>query len=263
MLLHSTSGSATTGLSTITSSTETSLGTADVITSGDAKFTLVVDLDGDGHIADQHLAALVATTAGEDGIDGSYTSFTNVGTIAAGTPATLAQFQAQLLANDPNATIREFGVTDATGPATVTGIAYDGDNEYFTPKPTPGTVTPGTVTVSDLASTGVDVAQPNGFLPGETVDVGLLAEDGTLTDTGVTLQAGTDGSVAGTVVDPDATPGTYLLTLVGADSGIVVGLPLVVTADPTAPTTPVVPTTPVTTVAPVAVPVTTTATFTG
>ncbi|WIE54656.1 hypothetical protein [Curtobacterium sp. MCBD17_003] len=257
VLLHSTDGHPASDLTSITSSTDTDLGTADLVSSDDADFTLVVDLDGDGEIADQNYAALVAVTGGDEGIDGEYTSFTPVGTIPAGTPATLAQFQAQFAATSPDATIREYGVSDATGPATVTGIAFDGQNDYFTPRPSDaGTITPATLSVSDFATTGVAVSQPNGFLPGEPVSVALVAEDGTATDTGVTLTAGADGSVVGTVTDPDATAGTYALTLFGENSGIFVGFVLDVTADPAV-------TTPTTPPAPVATPVTTTATFTG
>jgi hypothetical protein len=146
-LLHSTTGSASADLVTTADG-------ADLLSTGTAVLTLVVDLDGDG-TATGRSAALMATTPGADGIDGTYVSFTTIGAIPAGTVATLAAFQAQFAAVAPAATISDVGVVNNRpgaaiapgGPTTITGITVGGTTTYFTPAPT-ASVTPASVTAT-------------------------------------------------------------------------------------------------------------------
>ncbi|WP_420369627.1 hypothetical protein [Curtobacterium sp. L1-20] len=264
LLAHATTGSATTDLTDVRSTAKASedglgLGTADLIATGDARYALVVDTAGSTDNATGDSVVLTTSATGPTAVDGTWTATVAVGTIAAGTPATLADFQAQFAATTPDATINAYGALTVTGSGTVTGISRNSDNTYFTPEPT-GTIRVQTPTTqSSLRDPGVRVTA-TGFLPGEEVQPAILLQDLEYVAADQVFTADEDGNVSGTATFASSIPaGDVVLTLSGADSGILVSFPVTVVADPATPGTD--PETPAP--APVAVPVPGNAAFTG
>ena len=263
LLAHATTGSAATDLTDVRSSVNATqnglgLGTADLIATGQARYALVIDTAGSADNAPADAVALTTSGTGATAVDGTWVSSVAVGTIAAGTPATLAAFQAQFAATAPDATINAYGIGTLTGTGTVTGISWNGADTYFTPEPT-GTLRVQTpTTASSLRDPGAQVTA-SGFLPGEKVQAAVLLQDLEYLPAERDFTADADGNVSGTAVFSTSIPaGEVVIVLTGADSGISLVFPVTVLADPAAPGTDPTPAP-----APVAVPVPGNAAFTG
>lgn len=268
LLGHATTGSATTDLTDVRSSVQAAqgdaLGTADIIARGDARYALVVDTAGSTDNAPGDTVVLTTTATGPAAVDETWTTTVAVGTIPAGTAATLAQFQAQFVATAPDATINAYGAVVTTGTGTVTGISRDQADTYFTPEPT-GTLRVQTPTTSSsLTDPGVQVTA-SGFLPDEQVRPELILRDLEVLQADQTLTPDADGNVSGTVTFSATVPaGEVVIAFSGEDSGIAVLFPVTVVADPATPGTDPTPApAPAPAPAPVAVPVPGNAAFTG
>lgn len=263
LLAHVTTGSAATDLTDVRSTVKASqdgLGTADLIATGDARYALVVDAAGSPDNTPGDGIVLTTSATGPTAVDGTWTASLPVGTIAAGTPATLAAFQAQFAATAPDATINAYGALTITATGTVTGISRNSDNTYFTPEPTGTLRVPTPTTQSSLRDPGVQFTA-TGFLPGEKVQPAVLLQDLEYLPADQVFTADADGNVSGTATfSADIPAGDVVITLSGADSGILVSFAVTVVADPTTPGTAP---TPVDDPAPVAVPVPGNAAFTG
>ncbi|OIH95123.1 hypothetical protein [Curtobacterium sp. MCBA15_001] len=261
LLGHATTGSAATDLAGVRSTALASqnglgLGTADLIASGAARYTLL--LDTAGSTANTAPAALTTSATGPTAVDGTWVSTVTVGTIAAGTPATLADFQTQFAAAFPAATINGYGVSATAAAGAVVGISWNGEDTYFTPEASGTLSVPDPTTSSSLGTTGV-VVDATGFLPGETVQPVVILQDLEVLPSSETFTADANGAISGRATFGTAVPeGEVVIAFTGRDSGIAVVFPVTVIADPT---TPVVRPTPAP--APVAVPVSGRATFTG
>jgi hypothetical protein len=163
-----------------------------------------------------------------------------VGTFAANSSHTLADYQGQL-ASDYQ--ILAYGAfVNAGDTAVISSITWNGVTTRFTPVPTPtATVSPTTVTLSNFTTVGKGVTvHLTGFLPNETIDVGFGAANvgGT---TGQTVVADGAGNATFTFVDlqtPDyfgtAAPGTYSVGGTGESSGVTAMAQVTVVADPAA-----------------------------
>jgi hypothetical protein len=191
-----------------------------------------------------------------------------LGTYAAGAVATLAEFQAQIdaidAAGDPaaDATILAYGfITPSPLTSSVQAVAFGTESTWFIPEPS-GTYVPATLTVSQVSTTGIAV-EGAGFFPGETLSVLFSNENAQSSgDQDIVLTADAQGRIAANIVIPADQlqgPGTYIINLIGDDSGIALEGIVTVTADAVVAPVPV----PAGPTAPVAVPVRANAAFTG
>ena len=265
LLGRATTGSAATDLADVRSTVSASqnglgLGTADLIASGAARYTLLIDTAGS---TDNTAPAILTTsTTGTTAVDGTWVSTVAVGSIAAGTPATLAAFQAQFQAALPAASINGYGVSTLAGAGSVVGISWNRQDTYFTPEAVGTLSVPDPTTSSSLSTAGVGV-DASGFLPGETVRASLLLPDLEELGADQTFTADPNGAVGGTATFSASIPaGPVVILFTGVESGVTVGFAVTVVADPTAPVVAPTPT-PAPAPAPVAVPVSGRATFTG
>jgi hypothetical protein len=144
-----------------------------------------------------------------------------------------------------------------TGTAGVlSSVTFDAQQTYFTPTPV-DSISTQTATLSAARANNFTV-NSTGFIPGERVDATFGPLNGAVM---VRFRPSADANGAvSTIIGPSdtATPGEYLISLVGETSGLVIQFPVTITADPAAPTV-----VPPTVVAPVATPVRAAATFAG
>ncbi|WIB36309.1 hypothetical protein [Curtobacterium sp. MCJR17_043] len=111
------------------------LPTADLFAgSGGTRYALLLDLAGSADNTTP--AVLSAAEAGAQGVDGTWRSSVDIGTVRAGSAATLATFQEQIAATTPDATVNGYGAFARTAPGTVVGILGNETRSYFTPEPT-------------------------------------------------------------------------------------------------------------------------------
>jgi hypothetical protein len=224
---------------------------------GDARLTLAISSTG---VEEKTDILFQAVQPGDVSASGLWRSYPGIGSIPQNTPATLAEFQAQLAASMPDATITEYAVSaaiDTSAPFTVASITWDGLATFFTPRPV-GTLTlQGDPTSSSLTDRGVSFSA-TGFAPGEVVDV--VARRTGQPDVVATrsFTADQSGNVVGTAVFASGLPvGDAAAVLSGRTSDVVISFGMTVSADPTQATPPDP------TPAPVAIPVRGHAAFTG
>ncbi|NII41037.1 hypothetical protein E9228_001673 [Curtobacterium flaccumfaciens] len=267
---HARTGSAATDLTAVHSraaATQFGLGlpTADLrAATGGTRYALLLDLAGSTDNTTP--AVLSAAEAGTQGVDGRWRSSVVIGTIAAGSAATLAEFQAQIADTTPDATINGYGAIARTAPGTVAGILGNGTDSYFTPEPTGTVAVPTPLTPSVLRANGLAV-DGTGFLPGEQVSVFLLLPDLEIVPDSNVFTADGTGAFAGQATFQASAPSSeYRLVFEGLESGVSVSVALTITEDPATGVVPPVATpTPaaVPGTAPAATPVAGTAAFTG
>ena len=239
---------------------------ADFVSLGDATFQVPIFANSTGTGTEFTTLRPVAT--GDEGFTPTSQWVTSqaLGTYAAGAVATLAEFQDQIdaidAAGDPaaDATILAYGfITPSPLTSSVQAVAFGDESTWFIPAPT-GTYQPATVTVTQARTTGITV-DGAGFFPNEALQVYFVDENAQGADPlDVTLTADAQGRIQATVAIPaDAVPapGSYVITISGVESGIVLSGTVTVTADAAVAPVPAGP------VAPVAVPVRANAAFTG
>jgi len=239
---------------------------AEFISAGAATFQLPMFLNGTG--TDTDFTTLRPVAVGDAGLTATSEWVTSqaFGTLPAGTTAPLTTFAAEITAidaTDPaaDAEIIAYGfITPVGATSTVQAVAFGDETTYFTPEAR-GTLIPTTITLSALRTTGITI-EATGYFPGETVSVAFVPEgtQGASPIDGLVFTADANGAIAGQVVVPaDVAPdaGTYVLSLVGDTSVIVLASDVIVTADAAVAPVPAGPT------APVAVPVRANAAFTG
>ena len=239
---------------------------ADFVSLGDATFQVPIFANSTGTGTEFTTLRPVAT--GDEGFTPTSQWVTSqaFGTYAAGAVATLAEFQDQIdaidAAGDPaaDATILAYGfITPSPLTSSVQAVAFGDESTWFIPAPT-GTYQPATVTVTQARTTGITV-DGAGFFPNEALAVYFVDENAQGADPlDVTLTADAQGRIQATVAIPaDAVPapGSYVITISGVESGIVLSGTVTVTADAAVAPVPAGP------VAPVAVPVRANAAFTG
>jgi hypothetical protein len=240
---------------------------ATFVSDGAATFQVPLYVNATG--ANTEFTTLRPVATGDEGLDAAALWITSraFGTYAAGAQATLAQFQAEINRLDAvpgttadNATILGYGfITPDTLTSSVQAVAFGDESTWFIPAPT-GTYQPATVTVTQARTTGITV-DGAGFFPGEALEVYFVDENAQGADPlDVTLTADAQGRIQATVAIPaDAVPapGSYVITISGVESGIILSGTVTVTADAAVAPVPAGP------VAPVAVPVRANAAFTG
>jgi hypothetical protein len=225
--------------------------------SGDAHLTLPISSTG---VEEKTDILFQAVQPGDVTASGLWRAFPGIGSIPPNSPATLAEFQAQLAASMPNATITGYAVSaavDTSAPFTVASITWDGLTTFFTPKPVGRLTLQGEATSSSLTDQGVSFSA-TGFAPGEVVDV--VARRTGQPDVVATrsFTADQSGNVVGTAVFASGLPvGDAAVVLSGRTSDVVISFGVTVSADPPQ-ATPPDPTS-----APVAIPVRGHAAFTG
>ena len=241
---------------------------ADFVSFGSATFQVPIFANGTG--TGTEFTTLRPVAVGNEGFTATSQWVTSqaLGTYAAGAVATLAEFQAQIdaidAAGDPaaDATILAYGfITPNPASSSVQAVAFGTESTWFTPEPS-GTYVPATLTVSQVSTTGIAV-EGAGFFPGETLSVLFANENAQSSgDQDIVLTADAQGRIAANIVIPADQlqgPGTYFITLVGNDSGVLLQGTVTVTADAVVAPVPV----PAGPTAPVAVPVRANAAFTG
>ncbi|PYY32553.1 hypothetical protein DEJ16_03930 [Curtobacterium sp. MCJR17_055] len=270
LVAHARTGSAATDLTDVYSTDAAGrlglgLPTADLFAgSGGTRYALLLDLAGSADNTTP--AVLSAAEAGAQGVDGTWRSSVDIGTVRAGSAATLATFQEQIAATTPDATVNGYGAFARTAPGTVVGILGNETRSYFTPEPTAVVGVPSNLTPSVLRADGLPV-EGTGFLPGEEVSVFLILPDAEIVPDSNRFTVDADGAFAGqTTFVSSAPPSEYQMVFEGLDSGIVVFAELTIQEEPTAGVTPPTPTPavlPGTGTAPVATPVPGNVSFTG
>ncbi|TWX35507.1 hypothetical protein ES689_13050 [Frigoribacterium sp. ACAM 257] len=241
---------------------------ADFASVGDATFQVPIFANATGTGTD--FTTLRPVLTGDEGFTATSQWVTSqaLGTYAAGAVATLAEFQAQIAvidaAGDPaaDAAILAYGfITPSPLASSVQAVAFGDESTWFIPAPT-GTYQPATVTVTQARTTGITV-DGAGFFPNEELEVYFVDENAQgASPLDVVLTADAQGRVQDTVVIPaDAVPaaGSYVITIGGLESGVILQGAVTVTADAVVAPVPV----PAGPTAPVAVPVRANAAFTG
>ncbi|WP_314102638.1 hypothetical protein [uncultured Frigoribacterium sp.] len=239
---------------------------ADFASLGDATFQVPIFANATG--TGTQFTTLRPVATGDAGFTATSQWVTSqaLGTYAAGAVATLAEFQAQIAQIDAGgdqaaaATILAYGfITPDPLTSSVQAVAFGDESTWFIPAPS-GTYVPATLTVSQVSTTGIAV-EGAGFFPGETLSVLFSNENAQSSgDQDIVLTADAQGRIAANIVIPADQlqgPGTYIINLIGDDSGIALEGVVTVTADAAVAPVPAGP------VAPVAVPVRANAAFTG
>jgi hypothetical protein len=270
LVAHARTGSAATDLTDVYSTDAAGrlglgLPTADLFAgSGGTRYALLLDLAGSADNTTP--AVLSAAEAGAQGVDGTWRSSVDIGSVPAGSAATLATFQEQIAATAPDATVNGYGALARTAPGTVVGILGNDTRSYFTPEPTGTVGVPSNLTPSVLRANGLPV-EGTGFLPGEEVSVFLILPDAEIVPDSNHFTADSAGAFAGQATfTSSAPPSEYRMVFEGLDSGIVVFAALTIQEEPAAGVTPPTPTPsglPGTGTAPVATPVPGNVSFTG
>ena len=200
--------------------------------------TLQIPVFGEPGAADQQFTTLRPATPSAPG--GAYfpanapwiTSRALPG-FAAGSTATLAQFETAL-STGVGYQILGFGAAVGNGQSgSIGSITFAGDTHQFRDTAT-GEYVPKTVTVTELATTGVSL-ELTGFAPLEPLYIYLTTEGGdgdAINDTEYAADA--DGNFVQTITATGWEPGTYLLTIDGAFSGDGLFGDLTILADPAA-----------------------------
>jgi hypothetical protein len=226
------------------------------VVSGNADFQIPLFTDGSAHTGFTTLRPDNFNNPGLNPAAGWTTSGT-VGTFAAGTSHTLAEYDAELATLPTAYELLAYGVIVPAGEsAVISSITWNGTTTWFTPQPS-GTATPSTISVTDFTTAGKGVAvHLTGFVPGESVDGGI-GNGGSGGPTGQTFTADANGNVDFIYVYPNTglTPGQYTLSGIASVSGVNVSASVTVVADPSG--------TPSAPVATPAVPIKGTASFTG
>jgi hypothetical protein len=141
-----------------------------------------------------------------------WTANTPFGTLIG--PHTLADFDTEAATAYPNFVVTGWGFFTGATPITVSDLLVNGTQYIFTPQPVVTTSPASPITTTVARTTGVTVTT-NGFLPGETVDVGVGgSSSGGSVGSAV---ADANGLVTFSYVFPANVPAdTYTLTLTGA-----------------------------------------------
>ena len=149
---------------------------------------------------------------------------------AAGSSATLAEFEAVLAGGVAGYQILGFGAAVGNGQSDSIGsITFAGNTHLFRAAAI-GTYIPDTITVSALASTGISI-DISGFVPGEPVFIGLGAGQSGGPFNDLDYAADADGNLVTTITTTGVEPGAYTIYITGGFSGDALSGNLTVTAD--------------------------------
>jgi hypothetical protein len=206
------------------------------VTRGSATFQIpVFGEPGETNQQFTTLRPAVASTPGDAGFafDAQWVTSQALPGFAAGSSATLPEFEAVLAGGVAGYQILGFGAAVGNGVSgSISSITFAGNTHLFRASAV-GTYIPDTITVSELASTGISI-DVSGFVPGEPVYIGLGTDQtgGPFND--LDYAADANGNLVTTITTTGFEPGDYTLYISGGFSGDVLSGDLTITADPAA-----------------------------
>lgn len=142
------------------------------VTSGNVTFQIPLFTDG---TLNTGYTTLRPDNFGNDGLNplAGWTTSGAIGTFAAGTSHTIPEYEAELNELPTDYRILAYGLfVPALETAVISSVTWNGNNTFFTPSATTGTVTPAAVTPAQFSTTGI-TATFTGFVPGDVVTAGI------------------------------------------------------------------------------------------